>query len=73
MSLNLTSSPQRGNLAVFKMTSNAKRSDRKFRPKKLNNAESYNEVFSGYQPGKVVPFCRDQRFEDHLCPRPQGC
>jgi hypothetical protein len=35
-------------------------------------ASEYNEVFSGYQPGEVVQFCRDQRFEDHLCPRPQG-
>jgi hypothetical protein len=31
-----------------------------------------NEVFLGYQPGEVVQFSRDQRFEDHLCPRPQG-
>jgi len=36
-------------------------------------ASGYDEVFSGYQPGKVVQFCRNQRFEDHLCPRPQGC
>jgi hypothetical protein len=35
-------------------------------------ASEYSEVFSGYQPGEVVQFCRDQRFEDHLCPRPQG-
>jgi hypothetical protein len=34
-------------------------------------ASDYNEVFSGYQPGKVVQFFRDPRFEDHLCPRPQ--
>jgi hypothetical protein len=27
-------------------------------------ASEYNEVFSGYQPGKVVQFCRNQRFED---------
>jgi hypothetical protein len=33
----------------------------------------YNEVFPGYQSGKVVQFFRDQRFEDHLCPHPQGC
>jgi hypothetical protein len=31
-----------------------------------------DEVFSGYQLGKVVQFFRDQRFEDHLCPHPQG-
>jgi hypothetical protein len=37
------------------------------------NIKIYNEVFSDYQPGKVVQFCRNQRFEDHLCPRPQGC
>jgi hypothetical protein len=35
-------------------------------------AREYNEVFSGYQPGKVVQFCINQRFEDHFCPRPQG-
>jgi hypothetical protein len=29
-------------------------------------ASEYNEVFSGYQPGKVVQFCTDQRFEDHI-------
>jgi hypothetical protein len=34
--------------------------------------DAYDEVLSGYQPGKVVPFCGDQRFEDHLCLRPQG-
>jgi hypothetical protein len=34
---------------------------------------TFNEVFSGYQPGEVVQFFRDQHFEDHLCPRPQGC
>jgi hypothetical protein len=28
---------------------------------------AYDEVLLGYQPGKVVPFCRDQCFEDHLC------
>jgi hypothetical protein len=33
---------------------------------------AYNEVLSGYQPGKVVPFCGDQRFEDHICLHPQG-
>jgi hypothetical protein len=36
-------------------------------------ASQYNEVFLGYQLGKVVQFCRDQHFEDHLCPRSQGC
>jgi hypothetical protein len=38
-------------------------------PARLN---AYNEVLSGYQPGKVVPFCGDKRFEDHLCLHPQG-
>jgi hypothetical protein len=33
---------------------------------------AYDEVLSRYQPGEVVPFCRDQRFEDHLCLRPYG-
>jgi len=33
----------------------------------------FNEVFLGYQLGKVVQVCRDQRFEDHLCPHPQSC
>jgi hypothetical protein len=36
-------------------------------------ASEYNEVFSGYQPGEVIQFSRDQHFKDHLCPRPQGC
>jgi hypothetical protein len=36
------------------------------------SASEYNEVFWGYQLGEVVQFSRDQRFEDHLCPRPQG-
>jgi hypothetical protein len=36
-------------------------------------SEHYNEVFLGHQPGEVVQFFRDQCFEDHLCPRPQGC
>jgi hypothetical protein len=40
--------------------------------KLLQLIKMYNEVFSGYQPGEVVQFSRDQRFEDHLCPRPQG-
>jgi hypothetical protein len=35
-------------------------------------ATEYNEVFSGYQPGEVVQFSRDQHFEDHICPRPHG-
>jgi len=37
------------------------------------NDNFVDEVFSGYQPGKVVQFVRDRRFEDHLCPRPQSC
>jgi len=32
----------------------------------------YNEVFSVYKLGEVFQFSRDQRFEDHHCPRPQG-
>jgi hypothetical protein len=35
-------------------------------------ASVYDEVFSGYQPGKMDKFFRDKHFEDHLCPRPQG-
>jgi hypothetical protein len=32
----------------------------------------YNEIFSVYLLGEVVQFSRGQRFDDHLCPRPQG-
>jgi hypothetical protein len=32
----------------------------------------YDEVFSGYQPGQMFERWANQRFEDHLCPRPQG-
>jgi hypothetical protein len=35
-------------------------------------ATAYDEVFSGYQPGQMVERWKNQRFEDHLCPRPQG-
>jgi hypothetical protein len=35
-------------------------------------ATEYDEVLSGYQPGQVVERWENQRFEDHLCPRPQG-
>jgi hypothetical protein len=35
-------------------------------------ATEYDEVFSVYQPGKMVERWKNQRFEDHLCPRPQG-
>jgi len=35
-------------------------------------ATEYDEVFSGYQPGQMVERWKNQRFEDHLCPRPQG-
>jgi hypothetical protein len=31
----------------------------------------FDEVFSGYQPGQMVERWANQRFEDHLCPRPQ--
>jgi hypothetical protein len=32
----------------------------------------YNKMFSGHQPRQVVKTWRDQRFEVHLCSRPQG-
>jgi hypothetical protein len=32
----------------------------------------YDEVFSGYQLGQMVERWKNQHFEDHLCPRPQG-
>jgi hypothetical protein len=32
----------------------------------------YDEVFSGYQLGQMVGQWKNQCFEDHLCPRPQG-
>jgi hypothetical protein len=32
----------------------------------------YDEVVSGYQPGQMVERRKNQRFEDHLCPHPQG-
>jgi hypothetical protein len=35
-------------------------------------ATVYDEVLSGYQPGQMVEPWENQRFEDHLCPRPQG-
>jgi hypothetical protein len=35
-------------------------------------ATEYNEVLSGYQPGRMVERCKNQRFEDHPCPLPQG-
>jgi hypothetical protein len=31
-----------------------------------------NKIFLGYQPCQVVEWQKNQRFEDHLCPRPQG-
>jgi hypothetical protein len=33
---------------------------------------SYEEVLSGYQPGQMVQWWKNQHFKDHLCPRPQG-
>jgi hypothetical protein len=36
------------------------------------NFNIYNKIFSGCQPRQVVKTRRDQRFEVHLCPRPQG-
>jgi hypothetical protein len=35
-------------------------------------ATEYDEVLSGYQPGQMVERWKNQRFEYHLCPRPQG-
>jgi hypothetical protein len=35
-------------------------------------ATEYGKVFSGYQPGQMVERCKNQRFVEHLCPRPQG-
>jgi hypothetical protein len=32
----------------------------------------YDEVFLGYQPGQMIERWKNQCFEDHLCPRPQG-
>jgi hypothetical protein len=32
----------------------------------------YNKIFSGYQPHQMVKWRKNQRFEDYLCPRPQG-
>jgi hypothetical protein len=32
-------------------------------------ATEFDKVLSGYQPGQMK---KNQRFEDHLCPRPQG-
>jgi hypothetical protein len=32
----------------------------------------YNKILSGYQPRQVVKWRKNQRFEDHLCPRAQG-
>jgi hypothetical protein len=29
-------------------------------------------MFSGYQPRQMVEWRKNQRFENHLCPRPQG-
>jgi len=34
-------------------------------------ATEFDEVFSGYQLGQLVEQRKNQRFEDHLCPRPQ--
>jgi hypothetical protein len=34
--------------------------------------EKYNKIFSDYQLCKVVKWRKNQRFEDHLCPHPQG-
>jgi hypothetical protein len=31
----------------------------------------YNKIFSGYQPRQMVEWRKNQRFEEHLCPRPE--
>jgi hypothetical protein len=38
----------------------------------LGDKAMYDEVLSGYQPGQMVERWANQRFENHLCPRPQG-
>jgi hypothetical protein len=38
----------------------------------LYKSHQYDEVLSGYQPGQMVERWANQRFEDYLCPRPQG-
>jgi hypothetical protein len=35
-------------------------------------ATKYNKIFSGYQPRQLVEWRKNQRFEDHFRPRPQG-
>jgi len=35
-------------------------------------ATEYDEVLSRYHAGQIVERWKNQRFEDHLCPRPQG-
>jgi len=30
------------------------------------------DIFSGYQPSQMVERRKNQLYEDHLCPRPQG-
>jgi hypothetical protein len=32
----------------------------------------FNKIFLGYQPRQMVEWRKNQRFKDHLCPRPQG-
>jgi hypothetical protein len=33
---------------------------------------TYNKIFLGYQSCQLVEWRENQRFEDHLRPRPQG-
>jgi hypothetical protein len=35
-------------------------------------ATKYNKILSGYQLHQVVKRRKNQHFENHLCPRPQG-
>jgi hypothetical protein len=39
---------------------------------KTETKEKHNKIFLGYQQHQVVEWRKNQHFEDHLCPRPQG-
>jgi hypothetical protein len=38
----------------------------------INSTVLYNKVLSAYQLDQVFERWKEQRFEDYLCPRPQG-
>jgi len=38
----------------------------------LKCKREFDEVLSGYKPDQMVKRWKNQHFEDHLCPRPQG-